>query len=166
VPADKTLRLSIDVNNPYFRTKVLTASPEELRLLLLEGAVRFMREGRDALARKDYERVYESFTRAKAVIMELVNIMRPEHAPELCSRLKGLYMFIYRLLTEGSMEKNTGKIDQAIQLMDYERETWTLLMERLAEERGGSSGAGAAPAQPPNGAAPGADQPRRVSLSA
>ena len=27
--------------------------------------------------------------------MELINSLRPEHAPELCERLSGLYTFIY-----------------------------------------------------------------------
>ena len=32
--------MAFDINNPYFRTKVLTASPEQLRLYLIEGALR------------------------------------------------------------------------------------------------------------------------------
>ena len=31
----------VDTSNAYLRTKVMTASPEELRLMLLDGAIRF-----------------------------------------------------------------------------------------------------------------------------
>jgi hypothetical protein len=34
------------------------------------------------------------------------------------------------------MEKNVAKLDAVIKLLQYERETWVLLMQKLAEERG------------------------------
>ena len=67
---------AFDVNNPYFRTKVLTASPGELRLMLLEGAVRYIGLGREGLASKDYEKVYEGFSQARSIVMELMNVNR------------------------------------------------------------------------------------------
>ncbi len=127
--------MAFDVNNPYFRTKVMTATPEQLRMLLLEGALQFMRDGRDGLASKNYEKSYEGFSQAKAIIMELINALRPEVDPELCSRLQSLYVYIYRLLTEGSFEKDLKKIDEAIELMEYERETWGMLIEKIASEK-------------------------------
>ncbi|NJL30429.1 MAG: flagellar protein FliS [Phycisphaerales bacterium] len=35
--------------NPYLRTKIMTASPQELRLMLYEGAVRFCRQSLAAM---------------------------------------------------------------------------------------------------------------------
>lgn len=124
--------MAFDINNPYFRTKVLTASPEELRLLLLDGALHFTAVGREGLAAKDFERVYEGFSQAKAIVMELINALRPEHAPELCQRMSGLYTYIYRLLMESSFQRNDEKAAEAQKLLEYERETWALLMEQLA----------------------------------
>lgn len=127
--------MQFDINNPYFRTKVLTASREELRLLLLEGSLRFMRSGREALVNKDWEGVYNGFTQAKAIILELINTLDHAANPELCARLSALYTYMYSRLTEGSFEKDVTKVDEVIGLMDYERETWVLLMEKLAKER-------------------------------
>lgn len=129
--------MQFDVNNPYFRTKVLTASREELRLLLIEGSVRFMRAGREALAGRQWEKVYENFTSAKAIIMELMNTLDHGAAPELCARMSSLYTYMYTRLTEGSLEKDLAKVDEVIGLMEFERETWALLMEKLAKERAG-----------------------------
>jgi len=130
-----------DTTNQYLRTKVMTASPAELRLMLIEGAIRFCRQGRDGLAAKDYERSFEGLTQAKAIIMELINGLRPEIDPELCARLSGLYTFMYTRLIEANLEKKPELIDEVVNLLDYERETWTMLIERLAEERksGGAS---------------------------
>lgn len=146
--------MKFDVNNPYFRTKVLTASPEELRLLLLEGCIGFIEEGRTGLAEKDFEKVYSGFSQAKDIVMELMDGLRPEINADLCRNIASLYTFIYRLLMEASFEKSTEKADQALELMRYERETWLLLMEKLRSERGSDDRAPATAATGTDGPAP------------
>ncbi|MEO1129359.1 MAG: flagellar export chaperone FliS [Planctomycetota bacterium] len=146
--------MPIDVNNPYFRTKVLTASREELRMLLIEGGLLAMREGREGLVSKNFEQVYEEFSKAKAILLELIGGMKPEVAPELCAKLTSLYTYMHRLILEASLEKDIAKADEAIELMEYERETWSMLMDQLARERAGED----TPAEPsprPTHAAPG-----------
>jgi len=127
----------------YLRTKVMSASPEELRLMLIEGAIRFTRQGREALAEKNWEGVYEGFTKAKDILLELINALRPEIDPELCGRLSALYTFMYRRLLDCNLEKDPAIADEVIELLEYDRETWVMLMEKIAGERN------AAPA--PNG---------------
>jgi len=152
-----------DVDNPYFRTKVLTASPAELRMMLLEGSVRFMREGRTGLVERDYERVYEGFTQARAIVMELMNGLRDEIDPLLCERLRGLYTYIYKLLVDASFEKSIPRADEAIELMDYEIETWALVLERIRAEgidgttAGGAAGGGSGSVVPAPGGTNGQD---------
>ncbi|TVQ77458.1 MAG: flagellar export chaperone FliS [Phycisphaeraceae bacterium] len=143
--------MSIDVNNPYFRTKVLTASQEELRLLLIEGALRFARTGRDGLASKDFEKVFEGFSQARDIVSELLTGLRPDQAPEMCTNLSAIYNYIFRLLVRASLEKDLAAADEAIQRLEYERETWVMVMEKLAQERTGKNGA---PAEMPNAPAP------------
>ncbi len=151
--------MAFDVNNPYFRTKVLTASPEQLRMMLIEGALSFMREGREGLAARNYEKSYNGLSQAKAIIMELMNALKPEVSPELCTRLQSLYIYMFRMLTEGSFEKNLAKIDEAIELMEYDRETWAQVLEKLADEKKG------AVASAPAGTAEGKPAPRGASIS-
>ncbi len=126
-----------DTNNPYFRTKVLTAKPEELRLMLIEGAIRFMREGREGLAAKNYEKSYENLSNAKNILVEMMNTLRHDVAPDLCARLESLYTYMFTTLVGASLERDPSKIDEVIDLMEYERETWLLLIEKVARERAG-----------------------------
>ena len=135
LPITQAHMASFDPNNPYFRQQVLTASPEKLRLLLLEGCVRFMREGREAMGGKNWEGVYTNFTSARDILLELMNTLRHEVAPELCAQVSSVLTFVYNHLTEASFEKNVAKVDACIKIMDYERETWALLIDRVAEER-------------------------------
>ena len=152
--------MAIDISNPYFRTKVLTASPEELRLMLIEGCLRFMGAAREGLSEKNYEKSFENFTNAKNILIELMNTLRHDVAPELCSRLDALYTYMFTTLTFASMERDVSKVDTVIELMEFERETWTLLMQKLAAERSGADAmAGAALRSSP------APAPARAPLS-
>ncbi len=123
----------------YLTTKVLTASPEELRLMLIDGAIKFSQQGRDALERKDFEGCYNGYTRARAILVELTNTMRPDPDRKLYERLTSLYMFLFRRLLESSHEKDIAKADEVLTLLKFERETWVMLMEKLASERRGQS---------------------------
>ncbi len=122
--------------NAYLRTKVLTAGPEELRLMLLDGAIKFAVQGRDGLLRKDYEASYNGISQCRDIICELMTSIRPEHDPALAERVLSVYGFIFSEITQASMDKDAAKLTKVIDLILYERETWALLIQKLAEERG------------------------------
>jgi flagellar secretion chaperone FliS len=127
--------------NAYLRTKVLTASPEQLRLMLLEGAIKFARQGREGLAAGNYEVSFTGISQCRDIIMELLTTMKSEVDPELCGRLRSLYTFMYSQLVSASMERDTAKLDAVIGLLEFERETWVMLMEKLTSERSAESDA-------------------------
>jgi flagellar protein FliS len=118
----------------YLRTKVLTAGPAELRLMLFDGALKFAEKGRQGLADRDYEAAYEGISRCQQIILELINGLRPVQDPQLCNRLSGLYTFLYRRLIDASRERSPAIIAEVIKLLEYERQTWALLMDKLADE--------------------------------
>ncbi|QNN22906.1 flagellar export chaperone FliS [Planctomycetales bacterium ZRK34] len=121
--------------NAYLKTKVLTASPTELRLMLFEGAIKFCRQARHALNHNDHEALYNGIVRAQRIVLELVNSIKPDPDPELCGKLTALYNYIYRRLIDANMDHDIKAIDESINLLEYERETWTLLMKKLADEQ-------------------------------
>ena len=126
--------------NNYLKTKILTASPGELRMMLLDGAVRFARKGGEGLAAKNYETAYEGVSRAQAIVMELISALKPEHDPELCKRLSGLYTFIYNQLVRGLMDRDPALLDEAVRLLEYEAETWRMTLDRLDDESQAAGG--------------------------
>lgn len=137
----------------YLKTRVLTASPEELRMMLLDGACKFVRQARECLTKKDFEGVYTGTTNCRNIVFELMTTIREDVNQELAANVRALYAFIYRLLTEASFEKDGAKYDKVIELLDYERETWSMLMKKFAAERA----VGGQPAMPEGVAAkPGA----------
>jgi flagellar protein FliS len=144
--------MSVESNpaNAYLRTKVLTASREELRLMLLDGAIKFATQGREGLAAKNYEASYNGISQCRNIVLELLTTIKPEFDPELCERVKAIYTFLYSELVEASLQKSVDKLDGVIKILNYERETWAMLMDKVAAERAKSSG----------------DDPARLSLQA
>src|SRR5262245_60750470 len=92
--------------NAYLRTKVLTARPEELRMMLLDGAVKFARQGRDGLAGRDYEATFNGFSRCRNILVELMSSVRPDADPDLAKRVTSLYTYIYNEVVRASMERS------------------------------------------------------------
>lgn len=130
--------MAFDIHNPYFRNKVLTATPEQLRLMLFDGAIHFLELGVEGLDEKNYEKVFENLSQGKAIVLELMSSLKPEHDPDLCAKLTALYTFMYSEITQASFSKDVARLEKVIELIRYERETWVLLMERVAQERGES----------------------------
>jgi len=124
--------------NPYLRTKIMTAAPAELRLMLIDGAIKFLEHAIQGLDDANPEGAYNGFTRCQNIVMELINSLRPDQAPELCQRLSGLYTFMYTRLVTACVDRDIEVAREVLDLLRYERETWTMLMDQLATEATGA----------------------------
>ncbi len=118
----------------YLRTKVLTASPAELRLMLLDGAIRFTEKARRGYELRDYESAYDGTTKAQAILMELMHALRPAQAPELCDRLSALYTYMYKGLIGVGATRDVSGLDEVLKLLRFERDTWSMCIDELARE--------------------------------
>lgn len=125
--------------NAYLRTRVMTANPAELRLMLFDGAIKFAEQGREGLIEKDFEKAYNGVTRCQAILMELISSLQPEQDPDLCRKLSALYTFMYTRMMNASSERDPAIVDEVLNLLRYERETWSLLMEKLVAENAAAS---------------------------
>ena len=143
----------------YLRTKVMTASPAGLRLMLLDGALKFAEQGKVGLETADYEAAYDGISRCQAILMELINALQPEIEPELCERLSSLYTFLYSRLVTASCDREPAVVEEVLGLLQYEHHTWSMLLKKLADENAEASRVQATPdaqptrpgASPPNG---------------
>lgn len=121
--------------NPYLRDAVLTATPEQLQLMLYDGAIRFATQGRDALHVKDYESAYNKLTRAQHIVLEMISGLNHEVNAELCQRVASIYNFLYRKLVDACVNRDTQAIDDALRVLRVERETWQILVDKVAQAR-------------------------------
>ena len=123
----------------YLENKILTASPEELQLMLYEGAIRFALLARKALEEKDFERAHNAFERVDAILCELHAGLRPEKDPDLCDKFASLYNFCLRRLLEANYKHALEPIDDAISILQHLRETWVMVLDRIRENRAESA---------------------------
>lgn len=135
--------------NAYLRSKVMSASPEELRLMLLDGALRFASQARHGLVEKDPEAAFAGFTQCRDIVLELLTSVRAEHDPQLAERVRALYSFMYSELVTASLDRDVPRLDKTIALLQYERDTWVMLMDQLARERATTEPKPAPPAEAP-----------------
>jgi len=138
-------------SNTYLRDAVLTATPEQLQLMLYDGAIRFSRQARDALDRKDYETSYERLSRAQHIILEMLNGLNYNVNRDLCERVASIYNFLYRKLVDASVHRSTQHIDDALRVLQVERETWQLVVDKVAQARETGHEPSPKPAPAPSG---------------
>ncbi|MFI4916760.1 MAG: flagellar export chaperone FliS [Phycisphaerales bacterium JB060] len=119
----------------YLRAQVMSASPAELRLLLLDGAIRFGYQGKQGLIDKNYEQSYEGISQCRAIITELAVGVNRKADPELCDRVTSLFMFMFGELTQASMDKDPDRLQSVLELLEFERETWKLAMDRVKKDK-------------------------------
>jgi len=122
-------------NMEYLRTKVLTASPQELMLMLYDGAIKFAEQAKDAMVNEQFDVAHERFVRAQNIVLELSSSLRHEVDPDLCGKMASLYNFVYRRLIEGNLNRNAQAVDEALKILNFQRETWMMLLDKLAQEQ-------------------------------
>jgi flagellar protein FliS len=115
----------------YLRTQVMTASPGRLVVLLYDGAIRFMKKGLEEIRAGKIEASLESINRAERIILELLCSLDPEADKEFCSRLSGLYVYIYQRLVHANIKKTSEPVEEALRLVESLRDAWS---EAVAKE--------------------------------
>ena len=123
----------------YLRTKVMTATPEQLQLMLYDGALRFGEQARVALQSKDYEKSYTMISKVQKILTEMTSTLKHDGYPDLCGRLAALYTFAYRKLIEANIDHNLESLEAAMEVLKYQRETWAMLLDQLGKAKAGAA---------------------------
>jgi flagellar secretion chaperone FliS len=116
----------------YLAMEVRTSPPQKLHLMLIEAALRSARRARQHWQAKQDEDALASLIHAQQVVGELIGGMDREAAPELTERVAAVYGFIFRSLVRAGHRHEEQSLDDAIRILDVERETWRQLCEKLS----------------------------------
>ena len=107
----------------YKESSVLTATPQQLVVMLYDGARRFLLQGAVAMRQGDVGVANDRLQRAEAIIDELTATLDMD-AGEVAGRLQGIYTFCRRQLTDARIERDAGKIDQVSGMLAELRDAW------------------------------------------
>lgn len=115
----------------YLENQVLTASPHQLHLMVLDGAIRFARQGMAAMSDGSGESVRWALQRARNCVSDLIGAIKPQTAPELAEPQKQLFLNVYWNLAVAEIERNPERIEVGLRILQMHRETWVELGRKL-----------------------------------
>jgi len=115
----------------YRANAVLTATPEQLVVMLYDGAVRFLRQSETAMGEGAWSHAFEKLARGEAIIDELLATLNMDTG-EIADRLQSIYVFCKRTLIEARLQRSPDKIAHVIALFIDLREAWAKLAEQAA----------------------------------
>lgn len=119
--------------NQYKQNTVLSATPEELTLMLLEGAIKFINIGKYSIEKKDNSKAHEALLRAQDIVWELNASLNMDY--EISNNLRGIYDFIIKRLIDGNISKEIEPLDEALELLQELRDTWKEAMKSVKKAR-------------------------------
>lgn len=125
--------MSQSQRSQYLESKVLTAPSHRLHLMLIEGAIRYGREAETMLRRGDAVAADAPSMRMIDVIGELLVGVR-QTKTELNLRIAEFYLFLFRLVGEAKVNDDADKFTEALRLLEFERQTWQLVCDKLEKE--------------------------------
>ena len=119
----------------YLVTEVMTATPQKLQLMLIEAALRSAERARQRWRTQDDEQACEALIHAQQIISELLAGLDREVDSDLVKKVASIYLFVFRTLMEANGERSEEKLNDAIRVLQVERETWRQVCERLGGKK-------------------------------
>jgi len=118
----------------YLQAEVQTATPQKLQLMLIEAVIKNVHRTKKAWEEERFEAAFDSLALAQDIVAEILSSLDKEGSPELAGKLASIYMFIFRCLTEGGMTHDQQKLDDALRVLNSERETWRQVCEKFGSQ--------------------------------
>ena len=119
----------------YLATEVMTATPQKLQLMLIDTAIRSAKRARQLWRDEEDEGACEALIHAQEVIGEMLASLNAEVAPDLVKKVASIYMFIFRSLMEANYQQSEEKLNDALRVLEVERETWRQLCDELGSKK-------------------------------
>ena len=127
--------MSSNVREDYLVTEVMTATPQKLQLMLIEGAIRLLHKAREHWHAHREEQAGEALIRAQQIITEMMCGLKPSQDPELVRRVGAVYLFVFRALVTAHLEHSEVKLSEALSILQIERDTWRQVCDQLVSAR-------------------------------
>lgn len=107
----------------YAESTVMTASREQLVVMLYDGAIRFLRQSAEAMRAGHREQSRNRMRRAEAIIEELNGALDMSYG-DVPASLRSIYLFCKRQLIEANLNKDATAIDTVVRLLGELRGSW------------------------------------------
>lgn len=111
----------------YQNSKILTASPAELTLMLYEGAIKFCNIAILAIEKKDVEKAHINIMKAQRIIEEFRSTL--DHKYAVAADFDRVYVYLLQRLLQANIKKDTEILEEVNTHLRSMRDTWKQVME-------------------------------------
>jgi flagellar protein FliS len=118
----------------YLEQEVLTASPEKLQLLLIEGAIRHGQRAKLLWSQSENEAAGEALVRMQEIISQIIAGLSHDRSQPLVRQMAAIYAFLVRALGSAHRRRDEKSLDDALHVLSIERETWRQVCQQAPAE--------------------------------
>lgn len=108
----------------YQENQVFTASPGQLLVMTYDGALRFLRQAKEAAKEgRETDRTY-SILKTTNLLLDLCGSLNHDASQELAAALLGLYRYMLDRLVDVEQNGNLAALDEVERLLVSLRDAW------------------------------------------
>ena len=111
--------------NPYAaynNSKIMTASPAELTLMLYDGAIKFTNIAITAIEKGDVEKAHNNIMKTERIIIEFQSTL--DHKYEVANDFDAVYTYLIRRLRDANLKKDGEILEEVLKHLRTMRDTW------------------------------------------
>lgn len=123
----------MNMANAYKNQQIMTASPEQLTLLLYNGALRFLNESIQAMEQGDFPKSHNANLRVQDIVREFVYTLDMNY--EISQTWAQLYEYTEHCLIQGNIRKDVEQLQQAKSMLEEMRDAWAGAMKQTQVAR-------------------------------
>lgn len=117
----------------YNNSKILTASPAELTLMLYDGAIKFCNIAILAIEQKDIEKAHIHIVKAQKIVDHFRQTLDMRY--EVAQDFERVYVYLAQRLSEANIKKDAEILEEVNTHLRAMRDTWKEVM-RINKEKG------------------------------
>ena len=114
----------------YANSKVMTASPAELTLMLYEGAIKFCNIAILAIEEKDVSKAHNNIMKVERIIEEFQATL--DHKYPVAKDFDSVYSYLMVRLQEANVKKDKEILEEVLKHLRTMRDTWKEVMKLTA----------------------------------
>ena len=115
----------------YTTSKIMTASPAELTLMLYEGAIKFCNIAIMAVEQKDMEKAHVNILKVQRIIDEFRATLN--HKYPVAEDFDNVYRYLLKRLFEANVAKDKEILEEILTHLHSMRDTWKEVMKRAKQ---------------------------------
>ncbi len=117
----------------YNNSKILTATPAELTLMLYEGAIKFCNIALMAIEQKDIQKAHTNIVKTERIIDHLRTTLDMRYP--VAQDFERIYTYLSQRLVEANIKKDAEIVREVCEHLRSVRDTWKEVM-RINKEKG------------------------------